>query len=111
MPINEEKKSEKGKTVFKQTPNMSSYLVAFVVSDFTARQNKNQTNYTVWAKPTIKESATKFALDYGLEVLKEMGKFTNKSYKEDLKMEKMDQIAIPDLSVGAMENWGLVTYK
>lgn len=103
MPVKEEKK----RTTFEKTPLMSSYLVAFAVSDF--KDLKNDTNnFRVWAKPTIEDNEKKFAFDYGLKTLEALKDFTDIDYYSN-KM-KMDQIAIPGYS-GAMENWGLVTYR
>jgi len=96
------------KTTFATTPSMSTYLVAFVVSNFEASDIDNKT-FNVWAKPTVEKSAKEFALDFGSKILDELKNFTNIDYYEN--MNKMDQIAIPDFSAGAMENWGLVTYR
>ncbi|KYN14240.1 Aminopeptidase N [Trachymyrmex cornetzi] len=97
------------KTTFEKTPIMSTYLVAFVVSDFTALNNKN---FGVWAKPTVKEDAKEFAFMYGLETLQVLKNFTNIDYYgKEQGMLKLDQIAIPDFGPGAMENWGLVIYR
>ncbi|XP_025986513.2 aminopeptidase N [Solenopsis invicta] len=95
------------KTIFEQTPSMSPYLVAFAVSDFTNLTNKDK-NFSVWAKPTVRQSEKRFAFYYGWKVLEELKDFTNIDYYGTMK--KMDQIAIPGFS-GAMENWGLVTYR
>lgn len=104
--------SKDGKFIFETTPQMSTYLVAFVVSDFEDLQKDENKNFGVWAKPTVEKSAKKFALDYGWEVLEELKNFTGIDYYEkEQKMKKLDQIAIPHFGAGAMENWGLVTYK
>ncbi|XP_011050630.1 PREDICTED: aminopeptidase N-like [Acromyrmex echinatior] len=105
-----EKKTENLNTIFEKTPPMSTYLVAFVVSDFTSLQNNK--NFRVWAKPTVEKDAKEFALKYGLETLQVLKNFTNIDYYgKEQGMSKLDQIAIPDFAAGAMENWGLVTYR
>lgn len=84
---------------------MSTYLVAFVVSDFASIQNTNGT-YRVWSRPNA-ITQSQYAFDIGIIELAALEADTNITYT----LPKMDQISIPDFSAGAMENWGLVTYR
>ncbi|KAJ9573939.1 hypothetical protein L9F63_008681, partial [Diploptera punctata] len=95
--------------VFEVTPVMSSYLVAFVVSDFTRvnlTDEENNRTYSVWTQPELIDDAN-FALNISVQLINSMVEFTD----FDFEFHKMDQAAIPDFSAGAMENWGLVTYR
>jgi len=104
-----------GKTTFPQTRKMSTYLVAFVVSDYKNITNEEK-NLRVWTRPNAINS-TNFALKIGQETLKVLHKFTGINYYTPKDKPgytpgiKMDQISIPDFAAGAMENWGLVTYR
>jgi aminopeptidase N len=86
---------------------MSTYLVAFIVSDFANLTAKDDNLiYNVWARnDSIKQA------EYGLSVtpgiIQYMEDFTNITFE----FQKLDQAAIPDFSAGAMENWALVTYR
>ena len=84
---------------------MSSYLVAFIVSDFDSLTNE-QKNLTVWARHDI-IAGGQFSQDIGQKALRLLGEYNGIGYS----LPKMDQAAIPDFSAGAMENWGLVTYR
>jgi aminopeptidase N len=93
--------------VFKTTPLMSTYLVAFIVSDFENKTVKEDNRtYRIWAREYAIPQA-----EYGLSVtpaiIRFMEGFTNILFEFD----KLDQAAIPDFSAGAMENWALVTYR
>lgn len=94
-------------TTFKPTKKMSTYLVAFVVSDYDKKQNSDGT-FRVWTKPHAVDQ-TQYAFDVGQDVLKKLKEYTGIDYYTY--MEKMDQISIKDFTAGAMENWGLVTYR
>ncbi|XP_032684080.1 aminopeptidase N-like [Odontomachus brunneus] len=103
-------------TRFETTPKMSTYLVAFVISKFNDNSNSDK-DFTIWTKPGDEDS-TEFALDNGQEILVELESYTNIKYYTSLKpnensmhMSKMDQVSIPQFPAGAMENWGLVTYR
>ncbi|XP_012252262.2 aminopeptidase N-like [Athalia rosae] len=95
-------------TVFETTPPISTYLVAFIASDFANISNSDET-FGVWARPSAIDTA-RYSFDFGSQALAALAVFTNVPYY-NYAMDKMDQIAIPDFAAGAMENWGLVTYR
>ncbi|KAG8035220.1 hypothetical protein G9C98_001710 [Cotesia typhae] len=85
---------------------MSTYLVAFVVApDFKSNRDEKN-NLTVWAQP-LAVNLTNYALKVGYHALNYFTSLFNESYQID----KMDMVAVPDFSAGAMENWGLITYR
>lgn len=94
-------------TRFNESPLMSSYLVAFVVSDYGKTESDNK-KYRVYTKPHA-VNQTRYALEFGEKVIQQLDNYTNIKYFE--RMDKMDQISIKDFTAGAMENWGLVTYR
>lgn len=51
------------------------------------------------------------ALDIGELLLDEMEKYTQIPYYTMADHMNMKQAAIPDFSAGAMENWGILTYR
>ncbi|CAH2105873.1 unnamed protein product [Euphydryas editha] len=82
---------------------MSTYLVAFAVTDFG---NMSDNNFSVWARKEALPSAA-YALDIGPKILK----FLEEYYKIKFPLPKIDMIALPDFKAGAMENWGLLTFR
>lgn len=84
---------------------MSTYLVAYSINDFEYREApikmKDDVKFRIWAR--------RDAIDQ-VEYAKVVGPKVLKYYEEyfDIKfpLPKMDMIAIPDFSAGAMENWG-----
>ncbi|XP_059161761.1 uncharacterized protein LOC131944899 [Physella acuta] len=96
------------KDVYQQTPKMSTYLLAFIICDFeyTFNTTKNNILYRVWAaKAAINQTA--YALETGIKIITYFEEFFNVSFP----LPKQDMIAIPDFAAGAMENWGLITYR
>lgn len=93
---------------FDNTEIMSSYLVAFSVSVFDNLGEVAEAGikYDVWARPNAVQTG-KYANDMAPKVVKFMSEFTTVDYP----MPKIDQIAVPDFAAGAMENWGLITYR
>lgn len=96
---------------FETSLPMSTYIVAFAVFDFeekTADQTHSSNNLTfrVWARPNAVDQVD-FACNVGPKVLEYFENFFHIKYP----LEKMDMVAVPDFSAGAMENWGLVTYR
>ncbi|CDR18868.1 unnamed protein product, partial [Oncorhynchus mykiss] len=49
--------------------------------------------------------------NYALSVTGPMLKFFERYYNASYPLSKSDQIALPDFNAGAMENWGLITYR
>lgn len=93
---------------YAQTPIMSTYLLAFVVGEFDFVEGKDSdgVNIKVYT-PKGKSIQGQFALEVAQKTLP----FYKNYFKIRYPLPKMDLIAIPDFAAGAMENWGLVTYR
>uniref|UniRef100_A0A673NCL0 Aminopeptidase n=1 Tax=Sinocyclocheilus rhinocerous TaxID=307959 RepID=A0A673NCL0_9TELE len=98
------------RTIFRPTKRMSTYLIAFVVSDFTHINAKDKKGVLVriWARKRAIEDGQG---DYALNITQPILEFFEKYYNTSYPLSKSDQIALPDFNSGAMENWGLVTYR
>nr|KAG5690868.1 hypothetical protein BaRGS_028900 [Batillaria attramentaria] len=95
-------------TRFQRSVKMSTYLVCFIVCDFDYKEayTSSGTRVRVYATPD-KVDQTEYALDVGLHTMQEYERLFNISYP----LPKQDMIAIPDFVSGAMEHWGLITYR
>lgn len=88
---------------------MSSYLLAFLVSDFDYISNEEEkeptdTLHRIWVRPDSTLKAP-FALENSAKVLKALETYVGFPFE----LLKVDSAAIPNRN-SAMENWGLVTY-
>lgn len=109
MPVIEEKRQDNLKTVhFEESPLMSTYLVAIVVGLFDYAESQTSDGIKVRCYCQVgKTSQVKFALDVAVKTLELYKKYFDAPYP----LPKLDMIAIPDFAAGAMENFGLVTYR
>uniref|UniRef100_A0A182Q8V0 Aminopeptidase n=1 Tax=Anopheles farauti TaxID=69004 RepID=A0A182Q8V0_9DIPT len=89
---------------FGKSPPMSTYLLAFAVTDFVTLSNGA---HEVVVRGNAQEDA-RYAVDVGATILERLGAYLELPYYDQ--MPKMTSIAVPDRGTGAMENWGLVTY-
>nr|CAD2179834.1 unnamed protein product [Meloidogyne enterolobii] len=94
-------------TDFDETPPMSSYLLALVVSDFNYIEGytKRGIRFRVWARQDAL-TFTSYALESGIKVLE----FYEDYFGIEFPIPKLDMVAVPDAGAGGTENWGLVTY-
>ncbi|XP_041102568.1 leucyl-cystinyl aminopeptidase-like isoform X2 [Polyodon spathula] len=93
--------------VFDKSVTMSTYLVAFIVADFKSiSMEANGTLVSVYAVPD-KLDQVNHALETAIKLLD----FYNHYFEMPYPLQKLDLVAIPDFQAGAMENWGLITFR
>uniref|UniRef100_A0A453KP48 Aminopeptidase n=1 Tax=Aegilops tauschii subsp. strangulata TaxID=200361 RepID=A0A453KP48_AEGTS len=97
------------KTVhYQESPPMSTYLVAIVVGLFEYVEGMTTKGTRVRVYTQIgKSNQGKFALDVGVKSLNLYKDYFDTPFP----LPKLDMVAIPDFAAGAMENYGLVTYR
>jgi aminopeptidase N len=110
MPIKKQK--EDGDTLvttFDTTPRMSTYLLAWVTGELQRKTavTKQGVEVNVWATPAQPADSLDFALDIATRTID----FFNEYFDTPYPLPKSDHVALPDFSSGAMENWGLITYR
>jgi puromycin-sensitive aminopeptidase len=87
---------------------MSTYLLAWAIGefDFVSGVTKNGVAIRVFAPPGRAQNC-QFALDCGIKALD----FYDEFFQVHYPLPKLDMISITEFAMGAMENWGLVTYR
>lgn len=110
MPIKEQEQTD-GQlvTAFETTPRMSTYLLAWVTGELHRKTavTKSGVEVNIWATPAQKPSSLDFALDIATRTIDFFDDYFDTPYP----LPKSDHVALPDFTSGAMENWGLVTYR
>ncbi|KAJ6784883.1 hypothetical protein PWT90_00903 [Aphanocladium album] len=93
---------------FDTSPYMSTYLTAFIIGELNYVES-NLFRIPVRTYVTIDQNVEygRHAADLGARTLE----LFEKEFGVDFPLPKMDQIAVLDFAEGAMENWGLITYR
>jgi aminopeptidase N len=96
-------------TEFERTPRMSTYLLAWVTGELHKKtaETKSGVEVNIWATPAQPAESLDFALDIATRTIDFFDEYFDTPYP----LPKSDHVALPDFSSGAMENWGLITYR
>ncbi|KAH7235684.1 peptidase family M1-domain-containing protein [Fusarium tricinctum] len=93
---------------YNKTPIMSTYLLAFIIGDLKHYETNNfRVPIRVWCTPDQNLDHAVFSAELGARTLE----FYEQQFGSKYPLPKMDMVAIPDFAAGAMENWGLITYR
>ncbi|KAM9786890.1 glutamyl aminopeptidase [Syngnathus typhle] len=93
---------------FQKSVPMSTYLVCFAVHQFAHVERKSARGIPlrIYTQPS-QVSTARYAADTTKIIFDYFEDYFNMTYS----LPKLDKIAIPDFGTGAMENWGLITYR
>ncbi|KAH6608174.1 aminopeptidase 2 [Trichoderma cornu-damae] len=116
MPVRETRPSSRAGwhvVSFETSPLMSSYLLAWAVGDFEyveqltdRRYNGKQIPVRVYTTRGLKEQG-RWALEHAPKIID----YFSDIFGIDYPLPKSDLLAVHEFTHGAMENWGLVTYR
>ncbi len=101
--------AETGLWKFMTTPRMSTYILAFAMGDLQSisTETNNGTKVSIYSTKAHELDHLNFALD----IAKRAIEFFEDYYGFPYPLPQSLHVALPDFSAGAMENWGLVTYR
>lgn len=104
-----EDRVEDGVHYFKETVRMSSYLVAFAFGEMRSVTTHTKSGVLIGVYST--QAHQEKELTFSLDIAKRAIEFYEDFYQTPYPLPQSLQLALPDFSAGAMENWGLVTYR
>jgi aminopeptidase N len=109
-PVKSQKAVKSGiETKFETSPKMSTYLLAFAAGEMHGVTGKTKDGVEVrsWASVAQPKDHLKYANDEAIKILE----FFIDYFQTPFPLKKLDQVAVPDFEVLAMENWGLITFR
>lgn len=87
---------------------MSTYLAAFVIGEFDFAEAKTKDGVVVRAYTPV---GKKYLGEYGLFVATGALDFYKNYFGVPYPLPKLDLVPLSEFSSGAMENWGLITFR
>ncbi|XP_042215813.1 aminopeptidase N-like isoform X2 [Homarus americanus] len=92
---------------FQESVPMSTYLVAFAISDLPSKVvSDNGTLIRV-----VTRAATQDFAEYGGQTATKVLSYYKDYFSISFPLPKIDLISVPENSFAAMENWGLITFR
>ncbi|MBQ6410135.1 M1 family metallopeptidase [Candidatus Saccharibacteria bacterium] len=91
------------------SPRMSTYLLAWVIGHFHGKTIKNKHGVEITTYAALNQD--KDSVDFANEVAARSLEYYDDNFGVKYPLRKLIQVALPDFEAGAMENWGLVTYR
>lgn len=115
MPIASESVADNGKKVvtYEKAPKMSTYLYAWALGEFEYIEDFTDRTYNGKKLP-VRVYTTKGLKEQGRLALQSATKiidFFSTVFGIDYVLPKCDLLAVHEFTHGAMENWGLITYR
>jgi aminopeptidase N len=99
--------ARKHTVTFETTPKMSTYLVALAVGDFVCESGQADGIPIRICSTPDKKGQTGLALEAAQEILQ----YYDRYYAVKYPFKKLDVVAVPDFSAGAMENTAAIFYR
>lgn len=99
----------KGVHYFDTTVRMSTYLLAFGFGELQKKEAVTKSGVKVGVFSTLAHQPKE--LDFALDIAKRAIEFYEEFFQTPYPLPHSWQLGLPDFSAGAMENWGLVTYR
>ena len=92
---------------FQTTPRMPGYLLAFAVGRFDVLQGKSgRLPLGIYTVPGKREQGR-----YALAATRELLPYFERYFGQAFALPKLDQLGVPGTRQGAMEDWGLISYR
>ena len=91
------------------SPRMSTYLLAWVIGKFHGKTIKNKHGVEITTYAALNQDID--SVDFANEVAAKSLEYYDDNFGVKYPLDKCIQVALPDFEAGAMENWGLVTYR
>ncbi|KAF9366808.1 hypothetical protein BGX34_006077 [Mortierella sp. NVP85] len=98
---------------FLKTPIMATYLLAWTIGDFDYIEAYTSGEFN--GEPVLCRLYAPFGLakhgQYSLDLAVKSVEYFSRLFNIPYPLPKLDLVAVPDFSPGAMENWGLITFR
>jgi len=93
---------------FRRTPPMPTYLICLVIGYYDSITRRSESGVKISVYTQVGQV---LQAQYSLDIATRALNFYQSFFGVPYTLPKMDLVAVPDFYIGAMENWGLLTFR